>query len=98
MPDQIDQKISKSWQCPGCGQRITATVDITLSMPGDILGQITKANIRRKEVRLLTANWATVRLYCFNCGWTNWKKSESAVAEQIATDIHAREEGGEEDL
>lgn len=66
----------KEWKCPHCGQEITATVDVTLVIPGKMLGQITKANIRKKEVRLLTANWSSVQLYCFHCGWANWKKEK----------------------
>ena len=64
----------KDWQCPRCKKELTATVDVTLSMPGRMLGQITKANIRKKEVQLLTANWSTTQLYCFHCGWANWRK------------------------
>ncbi len=58
--------------CPQCLEdTFIKMVDIVIECPSDT-SKIDKAEMRKKEVKIIAANWSKVRYYCRNCGYRIW--------------------------
>lgn len=53
--------------CPKCGSETTMQVQAVISAPGELAHQLSKQNLRRKDVQLLGVLWETADYVC-----TNW--------------------------
>ncbi len=64
--------------CPQCLENTMETfVDITVCVPFG-WSNLSKSGIRKKEVKIVSADWSRARFYCKSCGW--YKHNEAIVA------------------
>lgn len=57
-------------KCPKCGTETRMTVSLYLDIPSSMSHQLSKANLRRKEVHVQGAGWPDATYYCTRmCGW-----------------------------
>jgi len=58
-------------KCPKCGNSLEMMVDVTIIIPSEMESQLSKTNLRRKEVKIYAANWSGASYFCTNkyCKW-----------------------------
>ena len=55
--------------CPKCETEMKIMVQVTMSIPGYMEGNLTKKNINKKEVTIWSANWSSADHICPNCNY-----------------------------
>jgi hypothetical protein len=65
-------------KCPECGSDVEMMVDVTMLIPAELEGNLTKRNLRKKGVVIYAANWSRASYFCKNCRWNynNKRKAE----------------------
>lgn len=54
-------------RCPTCKKGcLRVQVDLFLDVPAELMHGLSKAALRRREVRVMGANWPKARTYCDN--------------------------------
>ena len=58
-------------KCPDCDGKVEMIVNVTMLIPAELEGQLSKANLRRKDVKLYGASWDKAAYFCKNnkCRW-----------------------------
>ena len=58
-------------KCPKCNSDVEIMVDVTMLIPAEMESQLSKTNLRKKEVKIYAANWGRANYFCKNnkCGW-----------------------------
>ena len=56
-------------KCPECGGDVEMMVDVTIIIPSELEGNLTKRGLRNKDVRLYAASWDRASYFCKNCRW-----------------------------
>jgi hypothetical protein len=58
--------------CPMCNQdNVEMMVDVTMVIPSSMESQLSKTNIRNKDVKIYAVNWPRATYICKteDCGW-----------------------------
>jgi len=53
-------------KCDKCGGKVRAMFNLTLSIPGEFVGHLTKGVIRRADVEMWGADWGSMSITCTN--------------------------------
>ena len=59
-------------RCPKCRRRsVRCLVSLYLDIPGDLMHQLSKTNLRKRGVQVMGAGWPTSTMFCSRgaCGW-----------------------------
>lgn len=58
--------------CPKCGGPLEIMVDVTMLIPENMENNITKHQLRRRDVKLYAAGWPKASYFCLNtdCRWS----------------------------
>lgn len=57
-------------RCPKCGRdKVRCQVSLFLEIPGRLMHNLSKQNLRSREVMVLGAGWPTATMYCTGCKW-----------------------------
>jgi len=59
-------KLSNEMKCEKCKADTIITVQVGIHCPSEMYGNLTKSNLRKKEVWLTHANWETTNFICEN--------------------------------
>lgn len=69
--------------CPQCNEpdSIEIMVDVTMIIPARMESQISKTNIKSKDVRIYAANWPRAHYLCKTegCGWVMSRRYDNDV-------------------
>lgn len=63
--------MSYNYECEKCGAETRMQVKAIISAPGSLTNQLSKTNLRKKEVYLMGVLWETADYICTNsdCGY-----------------------------
>lgn len=58
-------------KCPECGSPTEMMVSVTMLIPSEMEGVLSKTNIRNKEVKVYAVSWDRAAYFCKNkkCRW-----------------------------
>jgi hypothetical protein len=58
-------------KCPKCNSDVEMMLDVTMLIPSELEGRLTKKSLRKKDVKLYAANWGRASYFCKNekCQW-----------------------------
>jgi hypothetical protein len=74
----FEKEEENNMRCPKCNGKVEMMVDVTMIIPAELESQLTKTNLRRKDVRIYAANWSKASYFCLNenCRWSQPVKNQ----------------------
>ena len=92
------------YPCPKCGSKTRMMIQVTMSIPSEMMSQLSKKNIAKKEVEIWGVSWDSADHICTNpkCGFTydglgsyikNLEKENAELKAKIAGGVRVKAYG-----
>ena len=60
-------------KCPECGKELYMNVNVSIDLPSSMESQLSKSNIRKKEVEIISASWDSSYYFCKTKNCKIWR-------------------------